>query len=312
MEDSFISSEHYEDMALVFGILLFLLLTIWLLIDSARNEKKRRYIESRLFAGKFTDSSYQRLERVIYRALTALIFLIPGEGKERDEAEQKLRYAGFRTTTALTAYYLFRLFAIIVLPSMVYFGGRFVGTIPESKILIFTAGSFLGGLLLSGFFLQRMVNLRQGRLRNALPDALDLLVVCSEAGLGLNAALIRVSREIRQIHPDLASEFGIVNSEIQGGMDREMALKNMIFRTGLMELKALVMVINQTMKLGTSISQTLRVYSEEWRDQRMQAAEEKAAKVSTQMIFPLVLCFLPCFFIVAIGPSGIKLMSAFH
>ena len=101
---------------------------------------------------------------------------------------------------------------------------------------------------MSSHLLDRLVKKRQGTLRNALPDALDLLVVCSEAGLGLNSALIRLVREIGQLHPDLASEFSKVNSEIQGGMDREAALNNMIYRTGLGELTALVRVINQTMK----------------------------------------------------------------
>ncbi len=310
--DRMMTSDLQDEALLIVGFLLLLLVTLGLLWGTAGDERKRRRLDTLLSGRLGTGRESGKTRRQIENTLSYLIFLIPGQGKEREAAEEKLRHAGFRSPYALTIYYLLRLFAILVLPGCVYLFSRISGTVSETNLIFYPLGAFVAGLFLSSHLLDRLVKKRQGTLRNALPDALDLLVVCSEAGLGLNSALIRLVREIGQLHPDLASEFSKVNSEIQGGMDREAALNNMIYRTGLGELTALVRVINQTMKLGTSIAETLRIYSDEWRDQRMQAAEERAAEVSTKMIFPLVLCFLPCFFIVAIGPSGIKMMAVLH
>lgn len=310
--DRMMTSDLQDEALLILGFLLLLLVTLGLLWGTAGDERKRRRLDTLLSGRLGTGRESGKTRRQLENTLSYLIFLIPGQGKEREAAEEKLRHAGFRSPYALTIYYLLRLFAILVLPGCVYLFSRISGTVSETNLIFYPLGAFVAGLFLSSHLLDRLVKKRQGTLRNALPDALDLLVVCSEAGLGLNSALIRLVREIGQLHPDLASEFSKVNSEIQGGMDREAALNNMIYRTGLGELTALVRVINQTMKLGTSIAETLRIYSDEWRDQRMQAAEERAAEVSTKMIFPLVLCFLPCFFIVAIGPSGIKMMAVLH
>lgn len=312
MFERFLWSDLRDEALLIVGLSLLLLFTLGLLWGSARIERRRRRLDSLLSGRLGVGRGEGKTRQLVENTLASLIFLIPGQGKERELAEEKLRHAGFRSPYALTIYYLLRLFAVLVLPGCVYLYSRLSGTVSEMNLVFYPLGAFVVGLFLSGHVLDRLVKKRQGLLRNALPDALDLLVVCSEAGLGLNSALIRLVREIGQLHPELAGEFSKVNSEIQGGLDREAALHNMIYRTGLNELKALVRVINQTMKLGTSIAETLRIYSDEWRDQRMQAAEERAAEVSTKMIFPLVLCFLPCFFIVAIGPSGIKMMAVLH
>lgn len=165
------------------------------------------------------------------------------------------------------------------------------------------AGAFLVGMIAPSFVLDKKIERRVTRLRHALPDALDLLVVCTESGLGLNAALMRVGHELRLVHPEFSAELALANGEIRAGLDREVALNNIIERSGLDDLKMLVMLLIQSTKLGTSLAETLRVYAEEFRDKRMQAAEEEAAKLSTKIIFPLVFCFMPAFFIVSIGPA---------
>jgi tight adherence protein C len=142
-----------------------------------------------------------------------------------------------------------------------------------------------------------------------LPDAIDLLVVCTEAGLGLNAALLRVALAMVDIHPALAEELLLVTSEIRAGVDRSQALTNLSLRTGLDDIKGLVAVLGQSMRFGTSIAQTLRIYSEEFRDKRMQKADLEAAKLATKMIFPLTFCFLPGFFIVALGPTIVNVAA---
>jgi tight adherence protein C len=150
------------------------------------------------------------------------------------------------------------------------------------------------------------------RLRNGLPDALDQLVVCVESGLGLAPAIERVARELEFSHPDLGQELSLVNAEMRAGVERPVALRNLASRTGVDDINGLVGLLVQTIRFGTSVGEALRVYSEEFRDKRMQKAEEQAAKIGTKMIFPLVLCLFPSFFIVAIGPAVLRIIAAFE
>ncbi len=167
------------------------------------------------------------------------------------------------------------------------------------------------GMVGPNIVLRRLVESRQKRLRNGFPDALDMLVVCVEAGLGLTAAIQRVADELRFSHPELATELALVNAETRAGVEREAALKNLTERTGLDDVRGLVGLLVQTLRFGTSIADTLRVYSEEFRDKRMQKAEELAAKIGTKLIFPLVFCLFPSFFVVAIGPAVLRIIEVF-
>ena len=148
-------------------------------------------------------------------------------------------------------------------------------------------------------------------MTHGFPDALDLLVVCVESGLGLAAAIQRVADELGVSHPELAFELATVNAEIRVGVQREQALRNLADRTGLEDIRGLVGLLVQTMRFGTGIADTLRVYSEEFRDKRTQKAEEQAAKMGTKLVFPLVLFMFPIFFIVAIGPAVLRIIDAF-
>ena len=168
------------------------------------------------------------------------------------------------------------------------------------------------GLFGSNFVLEKLVEKRIKSLRNGFPDALDLLVVCVESGLGLSAAIQRVSDEVTVSHPDLAMELALVSAETRAGMDRAKALRNLADRTGLDDIRGLVSMLVQAMRFGTSIADTLRVYSEEFRDRRMQKAEEEAAKIGTKLLFPLVFCLFPSFFLVAIGPAIIRFVDVFR
>lgn len=134
-----------------------------------------------------------------------------------------------------------------------------------------------------------------------------MLVICVEAGLGLTAAIARVADELKYVHPHLAAEFEIVNSEMRSGVDREVALTNLNVRTGLKEIHGLVSLLVQTLRFGTGIAAGLRVYSAEFRDRRMKDAEERAAKIGTKLIFPLLFCEFPAFFVIAVGPAVLKL-----
>lgn len=299
-----------DDIWLVSSLGFLILVVLILLADSFRRQQIIRRLEVQVASRTQYPGRATSFIRMFEGVVEKLKFLIPGNSDERDDAERRLIYAGYRKPGALTIYFLIRTVGLIIMPGLVYMITKSMETVPDLNVTTYTIASVGAGLVGPSYILDKKVAARQLLLRNQLPDALDLLVVCSESGLGLNAGLVRVARELRQVHPELAEELTKVNSEIQGGLDREAAFKNLIDRTGIDELRALVLVINQTMKLGTSIADTLRLYSDEYRDARMQAAEEKAAQLSTKMIFPLVFCFLPCFFIISIGPSAIKLLAA--
>ncbi len=165
------------------------------------------------------------------------------------------------------------------------------------------------GYVLPGMLLARKARRRQHRIRLSLADALDLLVVSVEAGLGLDQALARVGQELAFAYPDLSSELRLVNLELLAGKGRSEALRNLADRTGVDDLSSLVAMLVQTDKFGTSVAHSLRVFSETLRTKRRQRAEEAAAKTGVKMVFPLVVCIFPAIWIVTIGPAAIQFMK---
>jgi tight adherence protein C len=166
------------------------------------------------------------------------------------------------------------------------------------------------GYVVPVLVLRSKVRRRQKEITRTLPDALDLLVVCVEAGLGLNQAFVRVADEIHPLSANTAQEFHLMNLEIRAGTPREEALRNLYERTGVEDVRTLTMMMIQADRFGTSIANALRVHAETLRDKRRQRAEEAAAKTTIKMIFPLVLCIFPAMFVVLIGPGLILIVEA--
>ncbi|MGA7061279.1 MAG: type II secretion system F family protein [Candidatus Acidiferrales bacterium] len=167
------------------------------------------------------------------------------------------------------------------------------------------------GYLLPELWLMWRVQARQHRLRLALPDALDMLVICVEAGLGLDQALMRVAQELRITHPQLSEELQLVNMEMRVGKTRLEAMRELARRTGVEDIKALVAMLIQTERFGTSIAQSLRVHSDDLRMKRRQRAEEMSAKTTVKMVPPLVFFIFPALMVVILGPAVIMLMRQF-
>ncbi len=202
-----------------------------------------------------------------------------------------------------------------------YFGSRLVlAVVGFGAAVLFTKGSIFDnlplvvcgaalGFFIPRFFLKRMIKDRQQRIRIALPDALDLTVICVEAGLALDQALMRVGVDLHHAHPDLSDEFHFVNLEMRAGKPRAEALRNLVDRTGVDDIRALVATLIQTDRFGTSVAQALRVHSDSLRTQRRQRAEEQAAKTTIKMVPPLVVFILVPFLFVTIGPA---LIQAYH
>jgi tight adherence protein C len=165
----------------------------------------------------------------------------------------------------------------------------------------------IAGYFAPGFILERMVAARQTRIRLSLPDALDLLVVCVEAGLGLDQAIHNVSQELRSTHKDISEELGLVTLEMRAGKQRAEALRNLADRTGEPELRKLVAILIQADRFGVSVADSLRTHSDFMRVRRRQEAEERAAKVGVKLVFPIFFCIMPSMMLVTAGPGVLQL-----
>ncbi len=226
--------------------------------------------------------------------------------KDLFETRQKLVRAGYRSQDAVPVYYSLRVLSLVVGAIVVV---ALVPSLQGRNLLIWiVAGGALFWFLPSGF-LRRKIRLRQKEIQKALPDALDMLVICVEAGLGLNQALVRVSDEVETMSPVLAEELQIVNLEMRAGTPREDALRNLGERTGVPDLRALATMLIQTDRFGTSIAQALRVHSDTLRTKRRQRAEEAAAKTTIKLVPPLVFFIFPAIFVVVLGPAMLHLMN---
>jgi tight adherence protein C len=237
----------------------------------------------------------------------------------RERAGEKLSYdrerllqAGYHDKNSLARYYGIKIILMLGLPLLIFFGCTiFLPTISSNNLLILTVAGVMTGLIGPSFYLDSKLETRQRTIRNSFPDIVDQLVVCTEAGLGLDAGLQRVSKDAALSNEIMAYEMGLVNAELRAGVSREQALKNLVTRTGVEEIRGLASALSQSMRFGTSIGNTLRVFAEDLRDKRMQRAEEEAAKLAVKMLFPLAFCFFPGIFIVILGPASISIYQAF-
>jgi tight adherence protein C len=250
-------------------------------------------------------------ERLVRNLRPLAAVVRPKSDRERKRVERLLVHAGYRSGNARTLFFGVKALAIVLLPCAVLLASPLFPTASTARLMLYAVGAGYLGSILCSMWLDRQVAARQRAIRAAFPDALDLLVVCVESGLGLAPALQRVADELLVSHPALGEELALVNAEIRAGVERGVALKNLSDRTGLDDIRGLTALLVQTMRFGTSVAEALRVYSEEFRDKRTQAAEEQAAKIGTKMIFPLVLFLFPSFFLVAIGPAVIGLIDVF-
>jgi tight adherence protein C len=238
----------------------------------------------------------QRLEQ----ALDPLSKAIPLSPAEVSRTRSWLIQAGHREQRHLTMYVGSRVLLALL-------GMAIVAAIPGSSIYLMVGVAGFG-FFIPRFVLKRMIRDRQQRIRLGLPDALDLTVICVEAGLALDAALMRVGDELLHAHPDLSDEFHLVNLEMRAGKPRAEALRNLSLRTGVDDIRALVATLVQTDRFGTSVAAALRIHSDALRTERRQRAEEEAAKTTIKMIIPLVIFVLPSILFVTLGPAVIQLV----
>lgn len=232
---------------------------------------------------------------------------VPQSPKDVTVMRRRLIRAGIRDENALKILYGAKATLGIALPLLI--GATVAGSATDSgnkiaAILVAVGVGFFG----PNEYVRKLAAKRQHEIARGLPNALDLLVVCVESGLGLDQAILQVSKELEHAHPEISEEFGFVNLELKAGKRRVEALRNLAERTGVDDLKKLVAVLIQADRFGTGVAQSLRSHADFMRIQARQVAEEKAAKLGVKLIFPIFFCILPSLFIVTVGPVAMKIV----
>ncbi len=242
------------------------------------------------------------MESLAARMAEPINRLVPPSAADAKKLQKKLMQAGFRSPAATSIYRATQIGLMLILPGMVFVGYTFSAE-PMSEAILPMLGAFATGFLKPRFILNRLVAKRKLRITWGLADALDLMVITMEAGLGLNAAMLKVCDELKTVHPDICKEFELANLEIRVGRERSEALRNLAERSGVEDLNSLVGMLIQADRFGTSIARAVRVYSDSLRTKRRQRAEQAAQKAAFKLLLPLGALLFPTMFIIILGPA---------
>ena len=295
----------------VFGFTVFLAVGLYWLLAGKSNKANERLQDLRKdFSAAEPEVKESVTERIDQRVAEPVNRVAPPSASEARKLQKKLMHAGFRSPNAPLTYRAIQLVCLVSIPIITVFVLLTIGRSLSSSIAIISLSVGVG-YQLPRSTLDQLTKSRQQRLRWGLADALDLLVISVEAGLGVNAAMIRVSNEMRRVHPEISEEFEMVNLEIRVGREREEALRNLAERTGVEDLRGLCAMLIQADRFGTSIARAIRAYSESLRTKRRQRAEQAAQKAAIKLLFPLAIFLFPTLFIALIGPAMLQLMDNF-
>jgi tight adherence protein C len=288
--------------AVAIGVLIFLaaFLALYGLFKRPVNLRERLNTAS---AENPDDTGLRAILKRLENVLLPIGEMLPRSPAEMSRQEKKLVQAGIRRRDAVLL--LNAAHVVIALLFLLCFAAT--GYLYR-KPMLFIVLSIFGGAALPDVWLKRRIEHRKQNIQHALPDAMDLTVISIEAGLGIDQALMRVGQEIRTAHPDLADELQLRNLEVNMGRSRSDAFRNLAERTGVEDLKALIAILIQTDRFGTSVGQALRTFSDALRTKRRQRAEEQAAKLAIKMIVPMVMFIFPGVFIVILGPAAIAIV----
>jgi tight adherence protein C len=296
---------------LVFMMVLLCSMGVYLVMGSraTMNVVKRRAEGQIGVAGSGNESIGVVFKDKLYSLLTSLGKANkPSNESEVSAIREALMTAGYRHAQAPILFMGAKLLSsILMLGIAILLPTKLLGFPTMAAQLVIYVGAASAGYFFPMLWLSHAISKRKEKIQDAFPDALDLMVVCVEAGLGLDAAISRVSSEIRFAHRELAEEFHLVSLELRTGLSRAEALKNLSRRVALEEVSSLVALLVQTDKFGTSIGQSLRVHSDAMRINRQLRAEEVAAKLPVKLLFPLVFFIFPSLFVVVIGPGAVRI-----
>lgn len=280
-------------------------ITSWLLARSAPEQRRLRTMAAGTAGAMGILAQTPMLAHGPDPVLQRVSKYLPRSASDMSRLQKRLTRAGFPHYRAVIIYSV----AELLLPAVAFFGlvtllGMRTGLVPG----LLAAGAMY---VVPSFYVGHRTNLRKKAIRNGLPDALDLLTVCVEAGSGLDQALQKASQELEISHPALAEELRLITTEVRAGKPRLEAFRNFAQRTGVEDVRTLVSMLTQTDRFGTSIGDALRVHSETSRTKRRQEAEERANKVGVKLVFPLALCLFPALYVVCFGPVVVRIYRAF-
>lgn len=302
------------DFMIPFSIFTFVVLVIvggyWALFrqPDVAAQRLEQLAQSDVAQPKIT--AQKELHKIAAQVAEPLEKLAPISAEKAKKLQKKLMYAGFLSPQATIIYRSLQFTFLISLPLITFLVWLSFGYAIRDSYKWLMLATFIG-YVVPRQTLDNLVAGRQQRLRWGLADALDLMVVSIESGLGLNVALVRVGHEIKKVHPDISHEFELVNLEIQVGREREVAFRNLAERTGVDDLRSFCAILIQADRFGTSIARAVRVYSDSLRTKRRQRAEQAAQKAAVKLLLPLALFLFPTLFIIILGPAAIHLMRDF-
>ncbi|HEX6649481.1 MAG TPA: type II secretion system F family protein [Pyrinomonadaceae bacterium] len=252
--------------------------------------------------GGVTSIEPNSMETLAARLAEPINRLVPPSAADAKKLHRQLMTAGYRSASAPSVFRVTQLALMVLLPTLVLMFWTLTAQ-PLQDALLPLLGAFGVGFLLPRFLLNRMIANRKLRITWGLADALDLMVITMEAGLGLNAAMLKVCDELKTVHPDICKEFELANLEIRVGRERSEALRNLADRTGVEDLNSLVGMLIQADRFGTSIARAVRIYSDSLRTKRRQRAEQAAQKAAFKLLLPLGALLFPTMFIIILGPA---------
>lgn len=231
----------------------------------------------------------------------------PKNLEEQKKSRLRLLQAGFRSQGSYRNYFALKVLLVVFLPGLFLLSSMFFTFTPQAMLICLCLA--VAGYILPTFVLDFLIRRRQHGMIKALPDALDLMVICVESGLGLDMTFQRVGNEIASMNKHLSEEFHLVNREVRAGRPRNESLKNMNLRTGIDEIQNLTTMLVQTNRFGTSLAKAMRVHADAMRVKRRQQAEERAAKTAVKLTLPLIFFIFPAILVVIIGPGGVRIMK---
>jgi tight adherence protein C len=276
-------------------------------------ERSRRQVVGRAIAGSDSSQIRQQIVRTSAKRLDdtlggRILKRAPSVWSQNATIRQQLIQAGFDSANASMVYAALRVATLVGLPLLV------LVLLPQKTFFMATVmvgAAAIAGLIAPVWYLHRSMRLRQEKIRRGLPDGIDLLVVCVEAGISLDAAILRVAKDLVYVHPDLARELLVVSRKTNAGVTREEALRGLWERTGVEEIRTLVTSLVQSEKWGSSSARVLRVASETLRRKRRHAAEKRAATAPIKMLVPMAILIFPALFVVILGPAVLNIIAGF-
>lgn len=301
------------DHSILLAIVLLVMLSSFVLLAGLLISDRKRRIRTRLEELSSGETANRAPTLAVSQAIRTTLpkmgkHLMPEDAEEQTKLKTRLIHAGLYHPQALSIFLGIKMFLILA-PTICGLLLGLIGLIPTNYGLMLGACASIGGLIGPSFWLDRQKSNRQSQLRRSLPDTLDLLVICMEAGLSLRAALQRITGELEGVHPLLAFELKIVQREVQIGHPLGDALRTLAARTDLDDIRNLAAAIKNAERFGSSMVKTLRTFGDTLRVRRQQKAEEMAQKAGTKILFPTLLFIFPAIFLIILGPAAIQLID---